>query len=220
MRAGVTLARPHPPCENRPVPGTHAFSAAPLPFVAALTVRVLLPFALDAFASDPETRIEDAYKWLYQAASGGEHAVPDEESARAWLRKEWASLGETVPGEALLVPLRPDGSLVRLNLRPYRDRGGKAEDLLSAFLAGARTFDPDPSLFRESWIALGEQLAVQPLGPLNRTEWNRLDAAMRKKGYPALHHSDGFTRARRPAYRVLPGDEAERLVRALGRSQS
>ncbi len=197
------------------MPGIPLLSAAPLLLAAALSVRVLLPFALDAFASDPETRIEDAYKWLFQAANGGEHAIPDEESAREWLGKEWGSLGEALPGEPLLVPLRPDGALVRLNLRPYRDRGGKPEDLLAAFLAGARAFRPDPSLFRESWIALGERLAARPLGPLNRAEWNRLDAAMRPKGYPAARHSDGFTRARRPAYRVLTGDEAGLLVRAL-----
>ena len=213
MRAVITLARPRPPCENRPVSRTHLFSAVPLLFATAISVSTLLPFALDAFASDPETRIEDAYKWLFQAASGGEHAVPDEESARAWLRKEWASLGETAPGEPLLVPLRPDGELVRLNLRPYRDRGGKPDDLTTAFLESSRTFGPDPALFLESWNALGELLAARPLGPLNRAEWGRLDADMRVRGYPAVHHSAVFARTRRPAYRVLTCDEASRLLR-------
>ena len=97
MRAGATLARPRPPCENRPVPGLHVLPAAPLLFAAALSVHALLPFALDAFASDPETRIEDAYKWLYQATCGGEHAVPDEEAARAWLRAEFPRLPPTPP---------------------------------------------------------------------------------------------------------------------------
>ncbi len=213
MKAEVTLARPRPPCENRPVPGLHLLPAAPLLLAAALSAHALLPFALDAFASDPETRIEDAYKWLYQATCGGEHAVADEESARAWLRAEWASLGQTSPGEPLLVPLRPDGALVRLNLRPYRDRGGTADALLAAFLGSARAFEPDTALFLESWTVLGKQLAARPLGPLNRAEWSRLDAAMKAKGYPAIHHSDGFSRARRPAYRVLTRDEAGTLLR-------
>src|SRR5512135_1577005 len=92
-------------------------------FAAALSARVLLPFAVNSFAADPEVRIEDAYKWLYQAANGGEHAIPDEESARRWLEREWRSLGPTPPGEPLEVPIRPDGELVRVNLRPLRDRG-------------------------------------------------------------------------------------------------
>jgi hypothetical protein len=182
---------------------------------AALSARALLPFAVGALAADPETRIEDAYKWLFQAANGGEHAVPDQESARAWLEQEWASLGTTAPGEPLEVPLRPDGALVRLNLRPYRDRGGAPEALLAAFLRSARAFEPDPVLFQVWWNALGEELAARPLGPLNRAEWGRLDAAMRAKGYPAVHHSPAYAATRRPAYRVLTKDEAGRLVRSL-----
>ena len=212
MRAGMTLARPPPPCENPPVSGPHPFSAASILFAAALSVRALLAFSLDAFAADSETRIEDAYKWLFQAANGGEHAVPDEESARAWLEQEWASLGPTSTGELLVVPLRPDGAIVRLNLRPYRDRGGRPGALLDAFLRSARAIEPAPDLFRESWSALGERINSQPLGPLNGAEWRRLDAAMRAKGYPAVHHSRTYASARRPAYRVLTKDEAERLV--------
>lgn len=182
---------------------------------AALSAQALLPFAVNSFAADPETRIEDAYKWLFQAASGGEHAIPDEESARRWLEREWASLGETPPGEPLVVSLRPDGALVRLNLRPFRDRGGHVGDLLEAFLRSARSFEPDAALFRESWASLGLKLSAHPLGPLNRTEWSRLEAAMQAKGYPAVHHSAAFAKARRPAYRVLTMEEAGRLVRPL-----
>jgi hypothetical protein len=186
-----------------------------LAVAAALSARTLLPFAVDAFAADSETRIEDAYKWLFQAANGGEHAVPDEESARAWLEKEWASLDAAPSGELLVVPLRPDGAVVRLNLRPYRDLGGRTGALLDAFLRSARAFEPDSGLFRESWGALGERITSQPLGPLNRAEWQRLDAAMRAKGYPAVHHSRTYASTRRPAYRVLTKDEADRLVSRL-----
>ena len=182
---------------------------------ANLAARSLLAFATSSFAADPETRIEEAYKWLFQAANGGEHAIPDEESARRWLESEWKSLGTASPAEPLEVPLRPDGALIRLNLRPFRDRGGIPQDLLHAFLRSARSFEPDPDLFRASWAALGEELSVRPLGPLNRAEWSRLDEAMRAKDYPAVHHSPTYRAARRPAYRVLTGDEASRLIRSL-----
>ena len=191
---------------------SHAFSAV----VFALSARLLVSFSLGSFADDPAVRIEDAYKWLYQAALGGEHAVPDEDAARAWLEGEWASLGPSLPGEKLVVPLRPDGAVVRLNLRPYRDRGGRPDYLLSAFLAGARSFEPDRTLFRTTWDALGEELAARPFGSLSRTEWVRLDAETKPEGYPAVHHSAAYARAKHPAYRVLPADEAERLVRSLG----
>jgi hypothetical protein len=197
------------------VPGIQLLAAAPLLFAAALSARSLISFSLDAFAADPETRIEDAYKWLFQAANGGEHAVLDGEAARVWLEREWASLGPASPGEPLVVRLRPDGAVVRLSLRPFRDRGGQPGDLLEAFLRSARAVEPDTGLFRESWSAFGERIASQPLGPLNGREWQRLDAAMRAKGYPAVHHSRLYSSARHPAYRVLTKDEAGRLVRRL-----
>ncbi len=211
----MTLARPPPPCENPPVSGPDPLPAAPILFAAALSVRALLSFSVDAFAADPETRIEDAYKWLFQAANGGEHAVPDEETARALLEREWASLGPASPAEPLVVRLRPDGAVVRLNLRPYRDRGGRSGDLLEAFLRSARDFEPDSSLFRASWSAFGERIASHPLGPLNGAEWRRLDEAMSAKGYPAVRHSEAYSSVRRPAYRVLTKDEAGRLARRL-----
>ncbi len=188
---------------------------APFLLSASLSARALLPFALSSFAADPETRIEDAYKWLFQAASGGEHAIPDEESAREWLEQEWESLGSTRPGEPLEVPLRPDGALLRLNLRPFRDHGGSPEELLRAFLRSARTFAPEPGFFRATWAALGTALALHPLGFLTEDEWTRLDTAMRAKGYPAVHHSPAYVAARHPSYRVLTKEEAGRLLKSL-----
>lgn len=188
-----------------------------VPFLLAssLSGPGLASFSLDALANDPEARIEDSYKWLLQAARGGEHAVGDEKSARRWLDREWASLGPALPGEPLLVPLRPDGAVVRLNLRPFRDRGGSKETVLRAFVTSARSFDPDGELFRSSWAALGERLEARPSGSLTSAEWKRLDEELREEGYPAIEHSAPFETARHPAYRVLTGDEAIRLVRTL-----
>ncbi len=188
---------------------------APLLLAAALSGPDLAAFALDALAADPDARIEEAYKWLYQAARGGEHAIRDEAEARRWLEKEWASLSAARPGELLVVLLRPDGALVRLNLRPFRDLGGSRAALLAAFVASARSFDPDPALFRAAWIALGKRLEAHPTGLLTPAEWRRLDGSLREKGYPAIDHSEAFGNGRHPAYRVLTAEEASRLLRAL-----
>ena len=67
----------------------------------------LLTFSLAAWQKEPEMRIEDAYKWLYQATRGGEHAVPDEDSARKWLDEEWATLGSPYKNEPEWEPLCP-----------------------------------------------------------------------------------------------------------------
>ena len=39
--------------------------------------EALLAFAETRWRAQPETRIEDAYKWLFHATLGGDHAVRD-----------------------------------------------------------------------------------------------------------------------------------------------
>jgi hypothetical protein len=175
----------------------------------------LARFAWETLKDEPSAEAEDAYKWLFQAARGGEHAAPSEESARAWLLKEWATLGPAQPGEPLLVPLRPDGEVVRLNLRPYRDAGGETDALLAAFLASARSFRPDPALFVEAWRKLGEILSGERHGKVSPAAFDDLDRASEGLGWPARHHSRGYAEARAPAYRVLTGAEAGRLSRSF-----
>jgi hypothetical protein len=173
----------------------------------------------DAFVAqagaDPEMRIEDAYKWLFHATRGGEHAVASEIAARQWLDREWATLGPPRPNEPLWTPLAADGRIGRLNLRPYRALGGSPDDLHAAFVEGARTFDESPAAFRAAWQALGRELSRNPRNHLTRAEWKRLDRAMRAKNYPAIHHSAAYGAARNPAYRVLPAALAEPLLDSL-----
>ena len=166
-------------------------------------------------AQDPAVAAEDAYKYLYHAARGGEHALADETAAGLWLAREWATLGPPQPGEELWEPLTADGRIGRLHLRPYKAQGGNKEALLDAFLAGARDFDGHAGSFRQAWRALGRVLQAQPVGQLTFAEWQRVDRAMKSKGYPAAHHSVGYTEARAPAYRVLPAAQARRLLEQL-----
>lgn len=182
------------------------FSAAPEPDA---------DFFLAQSRADPETRIEDAYKWLFHATRGGEHAIASADAARKWLQKEWSALGPPQPNEPLWVPLTPDGRIGRLNLRPYRARGGSPDALHAAFVAGAQSFDVSPDRFRKVWNALGRALKKDSEGHLTYSEWKRLDREMRARHYSAIHHSSAYEQARQPAYRVLPAAEARRLTESL-----
>ncbi len=181
-----------------------------------LSGESLAAFARSALAEEPSAGIEDAYKWLFQAARGGEHAAPSEEVARTWLEAEWTKLGPPLPGEPLVVPLRPDRAVVRVNLRPFKAAGGDLNALLQSFLSSARSFEPDPELFVSAWRALGRGLAGVGANGWNARAFAALDRSSEKAGWPARHHSPGYAEARKPAYRVLTGEEAERLVLAGG----
>ena len=180
--------------------------------------QALVKFALAQWHSDPQVRIEDSYKWIYQATRGGEHAMPDEQMARAWLDEEWQTLEEAKPDEPVWQPLCPGGEIGRLNLRPFRARGGRKEDLLAAFVRSSQSLRNDESNFIAAWNELGKRLKHQSYGKLDSRAWRILDRKMRAAGYPAIHHSKVYEEERQPAYRVLTGEEAKRLIGALARA--
>lgn len=163
----------------------------------------LLNHAMREWKATPRMGMEDAYKWLFHATLGGEHAVTDDEGPRRWLDREWDGLGKPKPGEREVVPLTPDGRLARINLRVYKARGGDKEMLLAVFVASAQRFHADRAEFVREWRSLGSRLRTRPWGGLKFSDWSRVDRTMGKAGYPAIEHSEGYERAYRPAYRVV-----------------
>lgn len=175
-------------------------------------------FFLAQAKADPEIRIEDAYKWLFHATRGGEHAIQNEFAVRKWLAQEWTTLGPPQTDEPLWIPLTPADRIGRLNLRPYRVHGGSPDALHAAFLTSAESFDAKPARFRAAWKNLGRTLAKNPQGHLTHAEWKRLDHNLRDKDYPAIHHSPEYEKSRQPAYRVLTAAEARKLIDSLSSS--
>lgn len=177
------------------------------------TPTALLDFAIPKWKADKNVRIEDAYKWTYQVTRGGEHAVPDTESARRWLDDEWQSLVKSHANEPVWEPLCPSSCIGRLNLRPFKNKGGKEDDLLEAFLASSREYRTEPSSFVEAWLELGKRLKKKRAGKLDYRSWAKLDAEMKAKNYPAIHHSETYEKANHPAYRILTSAEMKKLLR-------
>jgi hypothetical protein len=166
----------------------------------------LLDFAVAAWRKEPAFQVEDAYKWLYHATMGGDHAVSDDEGPRRWLEDEWAGLGAPKAGEKEVVSLRPDGKVVRVQLRPFKARGGDPEMLLAVFVASAQRFRPEREDFLREWRALGERLKDGRLSQIRYQDWRRLDRQAAREGYTAIHHSSAYEKAASPAYRVVVGD--------------
>lgn len=109
--------------------------------------------------------MEDAYKWLFHATLGGEHAITSAEGPRRWMEREWKTLTAPHPGEKTIQSLRLDGKIVRINLRPYRAKGDSPEPLLMAFIAGAKAFKADKSEFRVVWQEGGRALSQSDFSP-------------------------------------------------------
>ena len=186
-----------------------------LTLLMVCTPTAILDLALPKWRADRNVRIEDAYKWIYQATRGGEHAAPNHKMARQWLENEWSSLGQPDAREKLWQPLCKDESIGRLDLRVFKAKGGKIDDVLAAFLTSSREYNDTGSSFLDAWSAFGERLKRHPVGSISSEDWSRLDAEMRVQNYPASHHSRTFESAEHPAYRVITKAEKTGLIQRL-----
>ena len=176
------------------------------------TTTALLDYAIPRWKADPNIRIDDVYKWTYQATRGGEHAAPSRDAAKKWLDNEWQTMGDEPRRENEWIALCPGGEIGRLNLRSFKARGGKIDDILDAFLNSSREYRSEPKAFTDVWAELGTRLKKQGIGKVTHKEWQRLDGEMRKKDYPAVHHSEQYNKAHKPAYRIITLSDAQRII--------
>ena len=75
----------------------------------------------------------DLYKLLYQGVRGPEHIIASPKDFTERLVEEWDKL-DLAENDPLWESIRPDGSLLRLNLRPFKARGGHLDGLVAACL--------------------------------------------------------------------------------------
>jgi hypothetical protein len=149
----------------------------------------------------PEMELPDCYKLLHQACLGSEHAVSDPAAATRRMEKELAAMG-TGPIEPLADPIAPEGSLVRVHLRPFINRKGDPARLVQAFVQTAATRHGTTGDLAAAWsqmIALAAEGALPFTAEAAREYGNKQAAA----GWPAVHHSARFSELYRPAYRVV-----------------
>jgi hypothetical protein len=159
---------------------------------------------INHLARYPQMTVQDAYKLLFQAAMGAEHAVTNVEAAGRWLRHELQGLGDG-PKEPLSDPLSPDSAFVRLHLRPYVAAQGNAAALLDAFVRTAREYHGSVQTLQRYWHT-ASRLATSGLLPYTPAALQEFFTAMQAKEFPAVHHSAAYLHAYRPAYRVIGRD--------------
>ena len=165
-------------------------------------------------------RAQDIYKLVHQGVFGPGHSIASAAHARRTLREEMAALEVPSPkskvrsqSEPEFEPIEPGGRLVRVNLRPMlgmRDEGGKgkvregradAEWLANALVESGRRVKGEPEQMKRR-LAAAVRWCRKNL-PRQAAELERMAARAAESGYPALHHSPAYSRAYRPAYRVV-----------------
>ena len=157
----------------------------------------------------PLLRAQDIYKLIHQGVFGPGHIIGSVSSARRILVDELAALQVRSPkyegrmSESKLEVVDPGGRLVRVNLRPLFGQGGSTDTewLVEALVESARRVKGDPAQIRRRLAAAVRWCRKNRPG--QAAELARVAARAETSGYPALHHSLAYTRAYRPAYRVV-----------------
>ena len=152
----------------------------------------------------PAMQLDDIYKLLHQAALGPGHAVDNPAAARQRLDQELAALGEA-PAEPLQDIISPDGRLGRVHLRSYLATGGNPDALHRAFVETANSYPASPDKLAKFCGCLGDLAAAGGI-PFARENVLAYFEKIARDGYPAIHHSEAFRSAYRPAYRVVAID--------------
>lgn len=154
-------------------------------------------------------RATDFYKLLYQGVFGVGHIIG--EGAGRRLEEEAASLDlEEHPEEPLLEKIPPDGSMFRVNLRPYLRQTLPLEELYSAMIETAKE-KGDPIEFAEVWDIFNGLVASGVI-EVNLEELETLNAELRQYGPRPHHHSREYREAYYPAYRIIGRGELERIL--------
>jgi len=152
----------------------------------------------------------DVYKLLYQEVFGVGHILGEGARARLLDEAETVNL-EDHPEEPLIEAVSPEGSMVRVNLRPYLRKGLSLEALYEAMLETAE-IEGDPAKFLEAWNVFKELVKNERIS-INWNEVEALDKEIDETGVHPHHHSEAYREAYYPAYRVVKRDALYKILR-------
>ena len=156
-------------------------------------------------------RVADIYKLLYQGVFGIGHLLGE----GAWHRLE-AEAGNLCLDdeleESFIEEVSADGSMLRVNLRPYLRQGLPLDKLFSAMEASAHERG-EVEDFLEAWSSFKNLVKSGKLS-FEEEEIEELDRQLEAGGCPPQHHSEAYRSEYIPAYRVVKRSVLERIFDA------
>ena len=168
----------------------------------------------------PESRVEDIYKSFCQDNLGPGHLIPDPQSARNYLESELRTYREDLDSakyeapEIKYYPAGDKGNYVRVDLRVVLDGLVSKELYLNAFV---RSANEGKRLTQEQWLAKWKEVEKVSLKdftdiPDAKEDLEMIDSHI-EKGELILHHSEAFSQAYNPHYRIIARDIFEKELK-------
>lgn len=153
----------------------------------------------------PNMEVMDAYKLLYQGALGPEHIVATRQEFKRRLEAEFNTLSPTT-SERLLEPVRTDGLLFRVNLRPFKAVAIDFEQFVSTLLRTSRSFSGTKTELVDSWSSFVRLCKQGKTTKFPFDEVVDFSQWLEKEDYPPVHHSEAYRHTYQPAYRLISSE--------------
>jgi hypothetical protein len=149
--------------------------------------------------SRPEMRARDVYKLLFQGIYGVGHLMGP--GVWDYLQREAKSLDvKDQPSEALMESVSVDGSVVRVNLRPFIAKDYPLIQLMDAMRNSE--INGKPSDFLELWDNFVELVWSGQLD-FDQEEVSTVNKSLNRDKPQPMHHTQEYRDAYHPAYRVI-----------------
>lgn len=170
----------------------------------------------------PESRVQDIYKSFCQDNLGPGHLIPDPQSARSYLESELRTFREDLdsarydaPG-IMYYPVGDQGDYVRVDLSVVLDGLVSEDAFLDAFV---RSANEGKRLADEQWVAKWKEVEKVlrkgfPDIPNALEDMEEIDSYV-EKGELIMHHSEAFSEAYNPHYRIIAKDIFEKEIKPL-----
>ena len=168
----------------------------------------------------PESRVLDIYKSFCQDNLGPGHMIPDTQSAKNYLEYELQTFREDLdsarydaPG-IMYYPAGDKGNYVRVDLSVVLDGLVDKEAFLDAFV---RSANEGKRLTEEQWVAKWKQIEKIirkdfPDIPNSKEDLEMIGSHI-DKGELIIHHSEAFSKAYNPHYRIIASDIFEKELK-------
>ena len=162
----------------------------------------IIPYVTAQLHIHPSMTPQDVGKLCYQAAHGAEHLLADPDRARSYLEREL----EATPADGRIPLVEPiSDTVARVNLAAWRFRGLSADRLFDLFVATAQVSGGGEDRLLAYLTEVGEWIEKSGC-PIPPAEWQDFLRRYGEAGYPAVHHSEAYRKAERPAYRIVRRD--------------
>lgn len=159
----------------------------------------------------PAATLQDIYKSFFQDEFGPGHLLEDTAAARKYLAYEMANM--TSRGNYTAEPCGAGLNFYRVPLDLVKDEKISFNEYLTAFLESGSSFRiPETGEWKAKWGMIVLEIESMNLEIKNFESDKKNLSKMLDEGETTVHHSESYSLAYDPHYRIMSRVQCERLV--------